>query len=141
MPIPDKKDIRRFCELDDWEETNANSPDHKRYRKRLEDGSILRTKVSNGRGPIVRNPGLWSNMWRHQLGLKFEQEFWDALANSAPAPRGEPASVRPEPQMESWLFEGLVQTYGVAEDKVLALQAEEALELYLTLCEGGGSPA
>lgn len=141
MPIPDKKDIRRFCELDGWQETNATSPDHKRYRKHLEDGSILRTKVSNGRGPIVRNPGLWSNMWRSQLGLKSEDEFWDVLTNGAPAPRGEPAPARPAPQMDSWLFEALVRTYGVAEDKVLAMHADEALELYLTFCESGSSPA
>lgn len=57
MPIPGEKDIRRFCELDGWAETEATSPDHDRYRKRLANGTLLRTKVSHGR-EIVRNPRL-----------------------------------------------------------------------------------
>jgi len=141
VPIPDKKDMRRFCELDGWEETEATSSDHDRYRKRLADGTVLRTKVSRGRGPIVRNPGLWTNVWRHQLGLRSEDEFWEVLDTRKPAPRGEPAPEPPEPQMDAWLFEALVLTYGVDEGKVRAMDAEEALALYLKLCEGGTAPA
>lgn len=141
MPIPDKKDVRRFCELDGWEKTEATSPDHDRYRKRLADGTVLRTKVSHGRGAIVRNPGLWTNVWRHQLGLQSEDEFWDVLDTRKPATRGEPAPEPPEPQMDAWLFEALVLTYGVDEGKVRAMDADEAVALYLALCEGGSPPA
>lgn len=140
MPIPEKKDLRRFCELDGWEETEATSPDHYRYRKRLPDGKVLRTKVSHGRGPIVRNAALWTNVWRHQLGLKSEDEFWAVLNTRKPASRGEPASAALQPQMDAWLFEALVLTYGVYEDKVRAMSADEALQLYLKLREGGTAP-
>jgi len=138
VPIPDKKDLRRFCALDGWETTNATSPDHDRYRKRLDDGTVLRTKVSRGRGPIVRNPTLWTHTWRHQLGLSSEDEFWEVLNSGKPAPRGQPAAERPEPQMETWLFEALVLTFGVDEDTVRAMDENDALALYLKLCEGEG---
>lgn len=140
MPIPDKKDLRRFCELDGWEETEATTPDHYRYRKRLPDGRVLRTKVSRGRGPIVRNPGLWTSVWRRQLDLQSEDEFWEVLKTREPASRGEPTAEPPEPQMEAWLFEALVLTYDVDEEKVRAMNADDALALYLKFCEGGPSP-
>lgn len=141
MPIPEKKDLRRFCQLDEWEKTNATSPDHDRYRKYLDDGTILRTKVSRGRGPIVRNPTLWAHIWRHQLGLNSEDEFWDALHNGKPVQRDQLIAESREPQMETWLFDALVRTFGIAEGKVLAMNEDEALALYLKFCEGGETPA
>ncbi len=141
MPIPQKKDVRRFCELDGWEKTETTSPDHDRYRKRLDDGSVLRTKVSFGRGPICRVPALWTNVWRHQLGLKSEDEFWGVLKTRQPARRGAQADIPREPQMEAWLFEALVQTVGIDEEDVRAMNAEEALAKYLSFCEGGDNAA
>lgn len=139
MPIPDKRDVRRFCELDGWEETQATRPDRDRYRKRLANGTLLRTKVSHRRGSIVRNPGLWTKVWRHQLGLESEDQFWEVLTTRKPAPRGEPTPEPLEPQMDAWLFEALVLTYGVEESKVRAMDAEEALALYLEFCDSGES--
>lgn len=80
-------------------------------------------------------------MWRHQLGLKTEDEFWAVLSSGTPAPRGAPAPVRPQPGMDSWLFEGLVQMHGVAEDEVLLMDADAALALYLRLCGSGDATA
>ncbi len=138
MPIPEKKELRRFCEIDDWEETEATTPDHHRYRKFLDDGSVLRTKISLGRGPVCDDPALWPRIWRHQLGLKSEGEFWEVLNSGKPPLRGDPPEPVPEPQMEAWLFEALVQTVGVDEGEVRAMTAEEALDRYLAFCEGGG---
>lgn len=137
MPIPDKKDLRRFCELDGWEKTEATSPDHDRYRKRLPDGTVLRTKVSRGRGAIVRNPGLWAKVWRHQLHLESEDQFWKALKDRMPAQRSATEPEPPEPQMDSWLFEALTMTFGVDENRVRDMEPDEALALYLDLCNGG----
>ena len=141
MPIPDKKDVKRFCELDGWEKTEAESPDHHRYRKRLDDGTILRTKVSHGRGSICRAPQLWTKVWRHQLGLASEDQFWEVLKTRKLAPRGAPAEPPAEPQMPAWLFEALVYTFQVDEDEVRSLSEDEAVARYLRLCEGGERPA
>jgi hypothetical protein len=141
VPIPEKKDVKRFCELDGWERTEAESPDNHRYRKRLDDGTILRTKVSHGRGPICRAPRLWTKIWRHRLGLASEDQFWQVLKTRKPAPRGAPAEPPSEPQMPAWLFEALVYTFQVDEDEVRSLSEDEALARYLRLCEGGERPA
>ena len=131
MPIPDKKDLRRFCELDGWEETEAVSPDHDRYRKKLDDGSVLRTKVSPGRGPVCDDIALWTRIWRHQLGLESEDEFWEVLKTRKRAPRGQPTQQPAGEALDAWLFEFLVNLVGLSENEVLALSSEAAMELYL----------
>ena len=141
MPIPNKKDLKRFCELDGWEETEAKSPDHHRYRKRLDDGSVLRTRVSFGRGPICRAPALWTKVWRHQLKLESEEELWEALKTRQPAPRGAASQPPPEPQMPAWLLEALVYTFGLDESEVRSLSEKDALARYLALCGGSETPA
>lgn len=138
MPIPDKQELRRFCEIDGWEQTNATSPDHHRYRKRLDDGTVLRTRVSLGRGPACDDPALWNRIWSVQLKLNSQEQFWKVLQTGEPAVRGEPPEPVPEPQMDAWLFEALVQTFGVDEADVRGMNADEALARYLAFCEGGG---
>jgi hypothetical protein len=141
VPIPEKRELCRFCEVDGWEKTEATRPDHHRYRKRLEDGTVLRTKVSLGRGPACGDPALWNQIWRHQLALKSEDQFWEVLDTGQPAVRGEPPEPLPEPQMDAWLFEALVHTVGVDEADVRGMDGDEALARYLAFCErGGGKP-
>ncbi len=131
MPVPDKRDLKRFCEIDGWEETNPNSPDHHRYRKTLDSGEILRTRVSHGRGAACDDPALWHRIWRHQLGLESEDEFWEALRTGDPPLRGAPEPEPREPSMPSWLADHLIHRTGRSEDEVLALSEEEAMVLYL----------
>jgi hypothetical protein len=132
VPVPDKRELKRFCELDGWEETSATSPDHVRYRKRLDDGNILRTRISHGRGPACDDPNLWHRIWKVQLGLDSEEEFWRVLRTGTPAQRGAPivADV-PTPRMPTWLFEFLVNVVGMAEDEVLGLSEDEAMHRYM----------
>lgn len=131
MAVPEKKDLRRFCELDGWERTNASSPDHDRYRKTLENGDILRTRVSHGRGPACGDPALWSRIWRHQLALSSEEEFWEVLRTRRPAPRGAPTSEPRQPGMPTWLFEFLRNVIGLPENDILSMSEEEAMRRYM----------
>lgn len=132
MPIPDKRDLRRFCELDGWEPTSAHSPDHDRYRKKLDTGEILRTRVSRGRGPVCHDISLWARIWRSQLQLVSEEEFWEVLRSREPARRGACAPAEPPGvAMDTWLLEFLVNVVGMREEVVLALSPEEAMALYL----------
>ncbi len=132
MPIPEKRELKRFCEIDGWEETQTKSPDHTRYRKKLPDGSILRTKVSHGRGPACDDPGLWTQIWRHQLALRSQAEFWETLDTGSPALRGtDPTPAARKPQMPAWLFEYLIHRIGLPEDEVCAMSEAEATEHYL----------
>jgi hypothetical protein len=136
VPVPDKKDLRRFCELDGWEQTKATSPDHHRYRKTLENGDILRTRVSLGRGPACDDPALWNRVWRYQLALANEAEFWEVLrtrrpAGRSPIGRGAPTSAPQQPSMPAWLFEFLVNVIGLPENNVLDMTDEQAMRTYM----------
>jgi hypothetical protein len=136
VPVPDKKDLRRFCELDGWEQTEARSPDHDRYRKTLENGDILRTRVSHGRGPACGDPALWNRIWRAQLALASEAEFWEVLrtrrpADRTPTGRGAPTEAPKQPTMPAWLFEFLVNVIGLSESDVLDMTEDEAMQRYM----------
>lgn len=61
--MPSWRDLKRFCENDDWE--LYKSTDHDFYRKIMPDGTIKRTKVSRGTGEIRGN--LWETIRKKQL--------------------------------------------------------------------------
>ena len=48
--MPRWKELKRFCEKDGWE--LYKDTDHYFYRKKLENGDVLYTKVSKGSGEI-----------------------------------------------------------------------------------------
>jgi hypothetical protein len=124
LPQPTFDDIRRFCEIDGWskkESARGKTGDHDRYVKRLGDGSILRTKASHSNDQIG-HPRLWHRIWKQQLGLESEDQFWAALRTSmavqreAVAPKGTP----------DWLIRRLIHQVGLTEEVALSLSPEEA---------------
>jgi hypothetical protein len=125
LPQPTFDDLRRFCEIDGWskkQSARGNAGDHDRYRKQLGDGTILRTKASHTREQIG-NPSLWHHIWRDQLGLDSEDQFWTALRTGKPVPR-ETEARRGTPE---WLIKQLIHTVGMTEAQALALTPEEAV--------------
>jgi len=139
VPQPRHSDLRRFCEVDGWEETTKGrrSPDHTRYRKVLDDGRVLRTKVSHGRGSI-EDPSLWKRIWRDQLALGSEDEFWEALRAKRPVERSATPPAPPSgPSKPGWLVNSLIFTAGVPEEEVERLSVGEAERRWLEFCERG----
>ena len=128
VPQPRHADLRRFCELDAWEkvtDASGRTGDHRRYRKILVDGAILRTKVSHGSGRI-EDPELWHRIWRDQLGLESEAEFWEALRARRPVPREGVEPQRPTgPSIPAWVVAGLLRE-GLAEEEIRGLGSAEA---------------
>lgn len=130
MP-PTFGDLRGFCAIDGWEQTKTvkkKTGDHFRYRKVLEDGTILRTRASHGNDEIA-DPGLWARIWRHQLGLESEDRFWEALKSGEPVPRAKAAPGPPQKEtLPAWLYRELVMLAGVPEAELAELTLEEAIE-------------
>lgn len=60
--MPKWKDLKQYCEQDGWE--LYKDTDHY-YRKILDDGTILRTKVSKGSGEIHFH--MWREILKKQL--------------------------------------------------------------------------
>ena len=125
LPQPTHRDLRRFCELDEWDHRRT---DHDRYTKTLPDGTILRTKVSFGAGG-VDDPALWTRIWREQLALPSEDEFWRVLEEERPADRDTPPGVVVEPVvLKGWVVDHLYRA-GYSDDAIAAMSEEQAIEL------------
>lgn len=133
MPQPRHSDLKRFCQIEDWEEVTSGrrSPDHTRFRKVLDDGTVLRTKVSHGRGSID-DPSLWRHIWRDQLGLESEDDFWNAI-NSGDPPDRFPATPEPPagPSKPAWLENSLIFIAGVPEEEVAQMTEDEATKRWM----------
>lgn len=128
MPQPRFSDIRRFCEIDRWEElgrAQGGTGDHWRYRKVLDDGTVLRTRASHS-DEQIGDPGLWQRIWKYQLGLESEEQFWEALRTGQPIVRG--ASEQPAvtgPSIPAWIVQGLLRA-GVPESEIRQLDTDDA---------------
>lgn len=129
MPQPRFDDIRRFCEFDGWTKKSTirrGEGDHSRFEKRLDDGTILRTRASHSNEQIG-DRSLWRHIWRDQLGLESEDEFWRVLETREPAHRPRTEPERPHgPSLPAWLVDALVRQAGVPPDEVRELTEEEA---------------
>ena len=130
MPQPRFSDLRRFCEIDGWEEkggARGKRGDHFRYRKVLPDGRILRTKVSHANEEIGRD--LWRHIWRDQLALESEDQFWEALESGKAADRTRPEETAPSgPTLPAWLVDNLIRQAGVPLEQIAQMTVEEARE-------------
>ena len=67
--MPKWKELKRFCENDGWE--LYKETDHYFYRKLLQDGTMLRTKVSRSSGEI--GAVLWKEILKRQLQTTQEE--------------------------------------------------------------------
>ena len=121
------EDLRRYLLRDGWiEEPNlargrARTGDHRRYRKELADGTILRTKVPHGLRDEIGGD-LFGHILRDQLRVDGTR-FW-AVVRGAPAPAEPPAPGAPT--IPAWLVERLIRTVGLAEDAVRRMTRDEA---------------
>lgn len=144
MPQPRWGDIRDFCRIDEWEHVTPagrrRQEDHFRYCKELPDGTILRTRASHGNDQIG-DPGLWSKIWRHQMQLEAEDEFWEALRTGDPVDRGpdDPDGDAPPtgPTKPGWLVAALLGSVGLAEAEVREMSEDEASKRWEEFCTTG----
>ena len=135
MPQPTYKNLRDFCRIDGWDDLAKTRPgrkgkalDHDRYEKRLDDGRILRTKVWRGRGRYG-DPSLWRHIWRDQLGLESEEQFWEALRTGKPVERtGGAEAPAAKPNVPGWLVYNLVMLVGIPHEEVDQMTEVEANE-------------
>lgn len=66
--MPSWKDLRHFCEHDEWD--LYKQTDHYFYRKMMDDGTLKQTKVSMGTGEIEK--GLFKRILKQQLQVTLE---------------------------------------------------------------------
>lgn len=124
------RDLEAYLERDGWiPEANLarvrrRTGDHRRYRKELPDGSILRTKVSHALGEEI-GIGLFKHILRDQLRVD-EARFWAIVRGGAQPAAGAEAPRRDT--IPAWLVERLMTTVGITEAQLRSLTRDEALE-------------
>ena len=117
--------IRQFCRRLGYRETRTS---HFHYITVLPDRSISGTMVSMGVDGEEVPSQMWAMVWRHQLRLASEDEFWKGL-------RGEPveyaASVIEEPSqpLPGYLLRFLRGTLHLPQAEIAALTRQQAQRL------------
>lgn len=74
------RDVRRFCEAQGYALSRG---DHDRYIKPLPDGASSRTKISHGTDAEEVPETIWTNIWKRQLRLADEAEFWRGVSGES----------------------------------------------------------
>ncbi len=125
-------DIRRFCEVDDWESKDAKAGkkrrDHDRFFKTLPDGSVLRTKASRGNKEIAGD--LARHILRDQLRVT-EAQFWKAVDEGKPPIRTDDDPRSPQgPTLPGWLVHALVHKAGLSEQSIAGMSKDAAMKAW-----------
>lgn len=68
-------DLKRFCDKNGW--IMVRNTDHWYYEKALNDGTLLRTKISHALSKEIPQ-NLWDRILRKQLHIT-EKDFWKGL--------------------------------------------------------------
>jgi hypothetical protein len=127
-PVPTRADHHRFCETEGWTQVrNARGKTgghHLTYELTLQDGRILRTRISHPPDRSTYGASLWSHILRDQLDVD-ERTFW-ACVNEATVPdRGEPLS--PPETLPAGLVAVLLHQVGLSEAQVALMTKGEAI--------------
>ncbi len=68
--------VRQFCEIQGYRKSET---DHTHYSMPLPDRTTSGTMISHGKdGQTIAAP-TWQRVWKHQLRLVSEEEFWKGL--------------------------------------------------------------
>ncbi len=118
--------LRRFCERQGFRQSTT---DHDFYDKVLPDGSTAGTKISFGLAETEAVPSsLWPRIWKRQLRLRSEDEFWRGFDGGPVAfdlPQGEESA----PPLPDYLARHLREARHLSEDAIVALSRAEAQRL------------
>ena len=145
MRLPTYAELKRFCEVDGWFDSDARrgakTGDHFRYGRVLGDGTRLRTRISHGSGSI-RDPKIFRDILRHQLHVT-EEQFWLAVEKGvAPQRPGDAAPRPPGPGLPRDLVSNLVRKAGYSLEQIRSMSKDDAVAAWQKWLagSGGGGP-
>jgi hypothetical protein len=118
--------LRRFCERQGF---RPSTTDHDFYDKVLADGSTAGTKISFGIAETEPVPSpLWPRIWRRQLRLRSENDFWRGLEGGS-VDHAIPPAVEPSQPLPEYLVRHLRDDRHWPEDQIASASREEAQRL------------
>lgn len=124
-----RRDHDRFCRAEGWETVRGArgrpaAQHHLAYKLRLDDGPILRTRISRPADATTYGARLWRHILSTQLEVT-EDEFWACVnAGELPDRRSGPTQA-PESALPAGLVWQLMRA-GVTEDEIAKMTVEQA---------------
>ena len=117
--------VRQFCERQEYRVSHTN---HYYYDKVLADGSTSGTKVSFGKDSEQVPPQLWVVVWKQQLRLADEDQFWLGLDGS-PILYDIPPAPATVPPLPLYLQRFLRDVLHYTEEQIAETSRDTAQEL------------
>ena len=118
--------VRRFCEQQGF---RRSTTDHTFYDKILPDGSTAGTKLSFNLTDTETVPtSLWSRIWKRQLRLRTEDDFWRGL-EGLPVEYDIPPTPEPPQPLPDYLLRHLRDDRHLDEAAIAATPRNEAQRL------------
>ncbi len=118
--------VRRFCERQGFRQSTT---DHDFYDKVLPDGSTAGTKISFGLAETETVPSsLWPRIWKRQLRLPSEEEFWRGL-DGGPVAFDLPKADEAAQPLPEYLARHLREDRHLPEDAIAALSRTDVQRL------------
>jgi hypothetical protein len=132
MRLPTYMQLRRFVEVEGWENKDKKSRkktgDHHRYVFTTPTGERLYTRISHGSGQI-QDPELFTAILPDQLQID-RRQFWSAVDNGAKPRRAFPGGAIRPGSIDAKLARNLLTKAGVPSESLYEMSAEQALSLW-----------
>lgn len=127
-----RREHQRFCEIEGWQEIpntkGKPTQHHITYELALDDGSILRTRISRPANTSVYGPGLWSHILDDQLRVT-EAEFWQCVKTRKPPARTLSTRGLEMPALPAQLAYQLVHSLRLTNVEIAGLSVEDAVRM------------
>ncbi|MBI3977117.1 MAG: hypothetical protein HY331_02920 [Chloroflexi bacterium] len=114
--------VREFCRKQGYTETHT---DHFHYLKVLPDRSTTGTMVSMGADGLEIPSQMWTMIWRRQLRLLSEEEFWRGLRGE-PVQYAIPTPPKPAQPLPEYLIRFLRDVLHRTDEEIAATTREQA---------------
>ncbi len=141
MRLPTYKELKRFVEVEGWEDkdeiSHKKKGDHHRYTFTTPMGEILFTRVSHGRDQI-QDPELFAQILRDQLSID-EDQFWKAVDKGIKPTRPSPGENGQTNAIDAKLARNLINKVGMKAHELVGINQQRAVEIWQEWLSSGQS--
>ena len=122
----------RFCEVEGWRQVQSAresaNKHHITFELPLDDGRILRTRISRPPNNETYGKALWAHILRDQLCVT-HGEFWKCVDDSEVPVRSSSMALPPPAALPAGLAHQLLHVLALSSKEVAALSLDDAIAL------------
>ena len=132
MRLPTYKELKRFVEVEGWEDKDKVSQkkkgDHHRYTFVTPTGEILYTRISHGNEEI-HSLDLFKHILREQLQID-ESQFWAAVNKGIKPKRPTPTTAPQQQGIDAKLARNLITKVGLSHADLSEMTETDAISIW-----------